>query len=37
MIVGKPHLGRYEPGTRVIIADLSTREMDLIPWGFPYG
>ena len=28
---------RYEPGTRVIIADLSTREMDLIPSGFPYG
>jgi hypothetical protein len=28
---------RYEPGSRVMIADLTTREMDLIPSGFPYG
>jgi hypothetical protein len=28
---------RYEPGMNVMIADLTTRDMDLIPSGFPYG
>jgi hypothetical protein len=28
---------RYEPGTDLIITDLTTREMDRIPSGFPYG
>ena len=27
----------YKPGSRVIIADLSTREMELIRSGFAYG
>jgi hypothetical protein len=28
---------RFDPGGRTIIADLTGREMDLIPSGFPYG
>ena len=28
---------RFDPGQRTIIADLTGREMDLIPSGFPYG
>jgi len=28
---------RYDPGTRVIIADISAVEMDVIPSEFPYG
>jgi hypothetical protein len=28
---------RFDPGRRTIIADLTGREMDLIPSGFPYG
>jgi hypothetical protein len=28
---------RFDPGQRMIIADLTGREMDLIPSGFPYG
>jgi hypothetical protein len=28
---------RYHPGTDVIITDLTTREIDLTPSGFPYG
>lgn len=28
---------RYDPGTRLIIADLTTHEFDLTPPGFPYG
>jgi hypothetical protein len=28
---------RFDPGGRTVIADLTGREMDLIPSGFPYG
>jgi hypothetical protein len=28
---------RFDPGARTVIADLTGREMDLIPSGFPYG
>jgi hypothetical protein len=28
---------RFDPGRRTIIADLTAREIDLIPSGFPYG
>jgi hypothetical protein len=28
---------RYHPDTRLIIADLTTRDFDLTPSGFPYG
>ena len=28
---------RFDPGGRTIIADMTGREMDLIPSGFPYG
>jgi hypothetical protein len=28
---------RFDPGRRTIIADLTARELDLIPSGFPYG
>ena len=28
---------RFDPAGRTVIADLTGREMDLIPSGFPYG
>ena len=28
---------RYHPGSQVIVADLTTQEIDRIPSGFPYG